>query len=416
MGVTASRCLSRSLFFVVCSVCTAMLVFRCPDAFTHPQFYAEDGKYFFADAYNSGWSSLGGRANGYFHLYPRLLANLGLSVGVPVLWMPPLFVGGTYLVYVVLWVYIFHRIPLSVPGRLFAVLATALVPLGNETWMNLTNVQWTMSLLIPVIIWGDPSKRKWVAIVDGCLLTLACFTGPYALLIFPILLFQAIRERRTKRPTATWKMFAAIVALGAAACAISLGGYGSVSRTDPGGPWMSFIGAVQYLFFQLWYPVLSVAVSHVPFVLQLLLTVAALAFLRHVLGATGSWRSPFAFAVLALGGLYAGVTLISYRGDPGFLSPFDAGIRNFYLPAVLLTWACLHVPWRTARRYAFAWTIVFIWFIAQTVLFIGRSRSVDMHWSEYATRFGTEKLTVPLNPPGWSMDIKGPSEERMDLR
>ena len=73
-----------ALFALAVLVCVAVLVFRKPDAFTAPWFYAEEGRDFLADAYRDGWASLGYRANGYFHFYPRLVANLGLSTGVPI--------------------------------------------------------------------------------------------------------------------------------------------------------------------------------------------------------------------------------------------------------------------------------------------------------------------------------------------
>lgn len=390
---------------LACLACTAMLAYRCPDAFTNPQFYAEDGRYFFADAYNNGWTSLCYRANGYFHLYPRLLANTGLSVGIPVLWMPALFVAGTFLVYVVVWAYVLNRMPIPFPGRVFAVLTTVLVPLGNEVWMNLTNVQWVMSLLIPLIVWGTPGKGLRMLVVDGTLLILACFTGPYALVFLPIMILQVLRERRTGKWSIRRKGFLAIVVLASALCALSLIDHGSVTRTDPGTLSALPAGAVQYLFYQLWYPVLSIGIVPVPFILQVLLTALACWFLWIRFGKGTHRISLFSLRVLTLGALYACVTLVSYRGDLSFLSPFDAGIRNFYLPSVLLIWAGLCIPWNSARSYIPVWTLFYTWFVVQTVFFIGRSRAKDMDWPKYADHIGTIDLDVPITPNGWTMHL-----------
>ncbi|MEO5572479.1 MAG: hypothetical protein ABIT08_07190, partial [Bacteroidia bacterium] len=66
----------RISFFSSLFLSLSAVYFRRPDAFTNPQFWAEEGKYFFADAYHSGFSSLFNTCNGYFQLFPRLVACL----------------------------------------------------------------------------------------------------------------------------------------------------------------------------------------------------------------------------------------------------------------------------------------------------------------------------------------------------
>jgi len=68
-------------YWQVAVVCAAIaLIFsRQPDAFLHAQFFAEDGKIWFADAYNNGWfTSLFKAQDGYFQTLPRLAAALSL--------------------------------------------------------------------------------------------------------------------------------------------------------------------------------------------------------------------------------------------------------------------------------------------------------------------------------------------------
>lgn len=75
----------KSQLLLACAtvICGVALYLKQPHVFHLPQFYAEEGTFFFADAYNDGWRSLFYSANGYFHLFPRLLANLTLTLGVP---------------------------------------------------------------------------------------------------------------------------------------------------------------------------------------------------------------------------------------------------------------------------------------------------------------------------------------------
>src|SRR5215467_632304 len=58
----------------------AILLSRRPDAILNAQFWAEDGKFWFADAYNIGIRSLWIPEAGYFHIFPRLAAYVALAV------------------------------------------------------------------------------------------------------------------------------------------------------------------------------------------------------------------------------------------------------------------------------------------------------------------------------------------------
>ena len=52
---------------------------RRPDALLNAQFWAEDGAFWYADAYNAGpWISLFQPENGYFQTISRLVAGISL--------------------------------------------------------------------------------------------------------------------------------------------------------------------------------------------------------------------------------------------------------------------------------------------------------------------------------------------------
>ena len=80
-GLSPSERTALRWYWQLAGVCAAIaLIFsRQPDAFLHAQFFAEDGKVWFADAYNSGWfTSLFRAQDGYFQTLPRLAAALSL--------------------------------------------------------------------------------------------------------------------------------------------------------------------------------------------------------------------------------------------------------------------------------------------------------------------------------------------------
>lgn len=73
-----------ALHILIFALVFVLLVSRRPDAVFHPQFYAEDGTVWFADAYNFGWAAITHLAyrnwnSAYFSLLTRLVAELALS-------------------------------------------------------------------------------------------------------------------------------------------------------------------------------------------------------------------------------------------------------------------------------------------------------------------------------------------------
>src|SRR5882672_7008724 len=65
--------------------CLAVVVSRRPDALFHAQFWAEDGKIWYADAFNLGLiQPFPQPAAGYFHSFPRIAALVGLLLPIAV--------------------------------------------------------------------------------------------------------------------------------------------------------------------------------------------------------------------------------------------------------------------------------------------------------------------------------------------
>ena len=87
------RCLNAreglGFYWLIASFATALLLIflRDPSLFTRPQFWAEDGSFWYAQAYNGGWlHSLTIPDGGYLNTLQRLSA--GLALVVPFRWAP----------------------------------------------------------------------------------------------------------------------------------------------------------------------------------------------------------------------------------------------------------------------------------------------------------------------------------------
>ena len=106
--------------------------------------------------------------------------------------------------------------------------------------------------------------------------------------------------------------------------------------------------------------------------------------------------------------LFLFITIISYRTDPGALSPLYCGVRNYFLPAVFLLWALI-IQYGDTRFFVPISSLFIFWFFLQTWFFIEPYRFEDMKWSENIQMAGNRDSTViPINPKGWTVVLKNP--------
>jgi hypothetical protein len=404
-GTLSTERLKQALLFAgLCLVAFGVLWFRRPDAFLYPQFYAEDGRDFFAQAYADGWHSLFYETMGYCVVYARLADIIGLAVGVPLVYMPWAHTLACLAIYVVVWAVVFWRFPAALIGRAIAVLATVLMPIGNEIWMSTTAVQWPMTLLLLMLCTGQ-LPQCWISRISAAvLLLLASFTGPSVLLIFPVLVlyhwFCGVRSLRAV-PWTLW-----LVAFGAACNALLLLDHGSVERIslmpDTAGP-----AFVHLPFAQLWFPILGRQVEVIRTLHAILLTALGIAGWWYLVSRTQGIRRPFILACGAGVVVLTAATFITHNGTPIGLSPFTAGTRYFYLPAVLIAWSFIAMVHRfDAIRLTVA-AAVLCWWGWLTYSAVGQLVFPDMAWPAYARVLEEQRqpMIIPITPPGWIMYV-----------
>jgi hypothetical protein len=196
------------VFFVV----LIALFSRCPSLLTRAQFYAEDGMFWFAQAYNGGWlHSLTVPNVGYLSILERLGA--GLSLLVPLRWAP--------LVMAILGLLI-QALPVTIllsarcrnwaplPTRMVLAALYVALPNAKEIHVVLTNAMWHLALAAVLLAFGS-SPRTWVGRFSDCVLFLvAALSGPFCILLAPmVLVFWWIRRQR-------WSLFvASLMSIGA---------------------------------------------------------------------------------------------------------------------------------------------------------------------------------------------------------
>ena len=179
---TAARWAGITLLFA------GIVISRRPDALLHPQFYAEDGQAWYADAHNlSAVHALFLPIAGYYQFFQRFVAFV----------FSPLSLTATPLAFAIVALTL-QTIPALVVAspRLRGVIADdrARVLIGGvyllipnlELSGNLTNTQWHLAVLAFVLLLASPPRSLVGRALEIPALIFAGLSGPYALFLVPL--------------------------------------------------------------------------------------------------------------------------------------------------------------------------------------------------------------------------------------
>jgi len=399
---------------LVAAVAAVIVIARRPDAFTNPQFYAEDGTDWFSDAYNYGpWQSLWIAYNGYYELLPRLTALLGAPFDAA---KSPLVYNlvGLLVQIVPVAVIASRRFEALVPSlwaRLAAGAAYLLIP-SMELNVTITNGLWHLAIIaFLVVIAPPPTSRAWRAF-DVLVVALCALSGPFAYIMFPAAVVWWFVSRRR------WALLlTCIFAVGLAVQLYAL----SVSprqHPDVGASLRDFLLIVCDRI------VLAgllaeeghthVFVASVP---HSTLIAAGICLLALPIVVYGALRAPLElrlFALVALAVVAAGLVLPlgppgKAWGDYAFSS---SGERYFFMAqlAWVLTamWAASRIPVRWIKRVA--WSTTGAGLLSGAITAWTYPAFVDYNWAQEANRIDTARpgthlvLTIPPGPP-WAVDV-----------
>jgi hypothetical protein len=176
----------------------ALVVSRRPDVLFHAQFWAEDGKIWFADAYNLGAiEPLLHPAAGYFDTLPRLAALVGLLIPMESV---PLLFNCIALVFQVIPVLFVLSSRCSGWGSLNARALIAFLylalPNSQELHANISNTQWRLAPLILMILCSSPARTVLWKVFDVMIVALGALSGPFVIFIAPIAVMRYWFDRR----------------------------------------------------------------------------------------------------------------------------------------------------------------------------------------------------------------------------
>lgn len=199
-----SKCPSLREKLCYLFVFAALIVFRMPNAIVYGRFWAEEGSIFFANAWHLSWSeALLAVHTGYLNLTAN--AATLLASCFPLTHAPLVTAAISLLV---------HLIPpsLILTSRtpwtqrrwtaIAALLALALPPAAEETWLNSINSQHHLAIAVGIILALD-SERTRVRFFHYAVLLLAALSAPAAWFLSPLLVLRALQERSPERAVQT---------------------------------------------------------------------------------------------------------------------------------------------------------------------------------------------------------------------
>ncbi|MFH1137973.1 MAG: hypothetical protein V1816_18030 [Pseudomonadota bacterium] len=375
-----------------------------PDAFLNPQFWAEDGRIFFQEALEHGAAALPRPFAGYIHALPRLgawLASMGPLALAPAVFNFLAIVGTVFTAFKIMtprW---------RAPFKPFLALSLLLVPQSGEVLLNMTNFHWFSGIWLLVLALQDNPSTGFQAAGDYLLLVLAGLTGPFVVIFIPLLL---IRVRY--RGASAYNLIFVLLALAAAGLqAWALVDTRYMAEMEPlASPRLWRRVVANRFTVSLFLGAGVRETSHAA------LSIAAMGLLvvYMVLSAAGSRRKVEIFSFLAAGMLIFLAVAVKFRSNPMSLVPFENGDRYFFLPRLMIMWSLImtleHAS--TVVRRASILFLAMIIVSGATWRLFSDVRYVDFQWRRHISRFeegNYESLRLPINPPGWSLELRRPA-------
>lgn len=405
-------------------------VWRASSFIFPPQFWAEGGAVWFADAYNRGpWTTLFHPHAGYVDLFPRIVADLGLLL--PLSLVPTFFVSVVLFVQVLPGVFFlterFSHICPDWRVRAFIALVYFAIPNSFEDSGKLTTVVWRLALLALMVILARPARTLLGRIFDSIVIVVSGLSGPFAIALLPVAGLQYLREvapgDRWMHLRAWWdsakdRLWPAFILLLCLATAIwqgieflksnvlkdqILGANLHLLQLIVTGQMFTalLVGRRGYakIYFHHWW----VYVSLIPSLLLLILVVLV------VRKGTAELRLLGLYSLLIIvGGLLNPLVIL---GKPSWPYMYLPGVGNrFWLFPMLfvlvsLVWLVTKWPGLTVRFGA--------GMLLAVILLVGipadwsQQGYVNLHYAQQVRKFQAapkgSTVVIPINPPGWKL-------------
>lgn len=203
-NTSAMRFFASHQYLFAFILALTLLLFLGWGRFIHPEFFAEGGAIFLANALNDGWPSLFYSYDGFLHVFPRLIVLIGLST-VPIQHLAQFTVAVCFLVAASISALIVRSeyrwiIPSDVARWGICVLL-CLTPGLFEMLGNLPTLHYMLFMLVGIILLKNPAST--ISPIEMIAVALTVLSTGLTVTLIPLALFRVIAKKLFSRQLST---------------------------------------------------------------------------------------------------------------------------------------------------------------------------------------------------------------------
>jgi hypothetical protein len=393
----------------------SLYVMRVPDLITNPQFWAEDGRYFFRDSLCIGFAAIFKTYQGYYHLAPRLTA-LFASFFDP-LHAPEIFFGVT-IILIAIVAYLVLSPRLQLPYKPVLALIMVTFPHAEEIYGNITNIQWYLALGMLTLVLLKPSASRLDLATEIVFFVLAGLTGPFMLLLLPVIALKGFLERKDKRSFERNLVLLAIGMLASAAQVYALltsgmnahGGDFTIAEKLNGKAYIMSVVTLTHLTTPFIRGVGQYLTNNMIELAKIIIMSIIFAIIIRSLIAR---ESKLLFEKTAL--LYFAVVIIATAlfKNIEILDTYSTtysgkslnGGRYFFIPGIMISWFLLIMLQEKLVKFVSVLLLALLLFSSAN--YYQRAPLQNYEWPLWANKAIANSSTwIPINPQGWSINMK----------
>lgn len=377
------------LMILVLSIFAMLLRVDSLSFFNGSCLWGEDGNIFLNQAFTLGIESFWTPYAGYLHLYPRIFAFIASNIDL--LYAPYIFTLGWLIAFLLMELVIiqeFAKLNIHWIFSFIVILTIDLQPHSGETFFNITNAHWFLAISLAVLLILHEKTKP--SIQNLFILVLLGLTGPFSIIILPILLAKIIIKKDFLK---NWFAYVVIFAAAGIQIFFMLHSDRLSGRIDT-----NIIN-----WFKSFYIFITFGGKGLVSILGLLFWSIFFMFTTKAI-IDKKVNNNFINAALLLfaAGVFYFAGLWSAKSGPSMLNPMGAGARYFVLPyaLILITLPILIISKRILSL------LLFLFFLIASAQFTKINRP-DLNFQSYAWMSKHVKnINIPINPqwetyPGW---------------
>jgi hypothetical protein len=402
----------RASFFLIVLF---LVAYKCNDALSVPQFWAEDATVFFHDQFGQTLPQLFTPYAGYLHTIPRLVA--WVASWLPVIKAPLIYNASAVLLSATAIALTCRQLGKYIPAWILAMSFLA-VPTGGELFGTLTNTQWFLQFTLAAYCLAPvrPPATPLLGALRALGIFLIAVTGPFSVILSIVVAAMLAGSWLARRvrwepfggalanvvAAGDWRVWAAL-ALGAAVQTCAL-----ITRPPTQSVAEHALLPTLKLTFTHFVPIHTFGGTFLTGTGWLLLYTLILGLLVFSRQADG--RARLAVLGFAAFGVIATFAPIIRQQNLLPMLELSAADRYFYLVKVVWWWAVwlvLSGTSRRSRRNATVLTAALISIFAVTnSAYLRRGGLLDLSWPHHAHQLDAGGLhRIPVNPAGWSTTV-----------